>query len=255
MLRVVFLCLMCSWCVAEVKIIAHRGASAEAPENTLSAFKKALEIGVSCIECDVHLTKDEVVVISHDPEIPYDHSQSTVAKIPTMVLSQLALYDVGKWFHPRFTNEQVPTLEDVLQLKRGDTALMIELKHGMHDSKKLVKKVLELLQKTNAKKVYMGSFDSEIVRLLQESDCRAQIQGICSTYNDFFERFPRAPKHVVMKSDCVTPDVINAFHKQGREVWTFTVDSPSTARRLIGYGIDGIITNDPRAIREVVSQR
>jgi len=255
MIWILFLAIFCGSCVADVELIAHRGASVEAPENTMSAFQKALDIGVSCIECDVHLTKDNIPVISHDGSIPYDRTQSTTATIPTLLYSQLVLYDVGKWFHETFVNERVPTLEQLLKMQRGKTALMLELKKGQNSAEKLVSSVLEVLQKNGAKNVYIGSFDPDIVRALQEQKVPYSIQGICSTYDNFYERFPNSPQHVVMCADYVTKEVVEAFHKEGKKVWTYTVDSPRKAQRLREYGIDGIITNDPRVLQEVFRNR
>lgn len=237
--------------MAEIKIIAHRGASVEAPENTMSAFKKAIEIGVSCIECDVHVTKDEVAIISHDETIPYDHTQSTKVKISSLLYSEVMRYDVGEWFAATYQQERVPTLTQLLELDRGETAIMLELKKGDHPNEVLVEKVIESLKKCEAKNVYVGSFDAEIVTLLQKKKCPGIVQGLAVTIDDFYAFFSPLPKHVVMDCDHITKKVVDRLHLEGREVWTYTVDSPKKAKRLVGYGVDGIITNDPQALKEV----
>ncbi len=248
---VILFFVICTNMHGETSIIAHRGASAEAPENTISAFQKAIEIGVNCVECDVHLTKDGIPVVSHDNMIPYDHSRATNRPIGEMAHAELMVYDVGSWFHPEFTQEKVPRLQDVARLIDGKTHLMVELKGKGGSADRLVTKVLNELSCIKKSTVFIGSFDVDIVHALLEKKHPHTVLGIATTYDSFRSSFSHLPIHVVMSADYATKQVIETFHKEGKKVWTYTVDSLRHAERLKEYGVDGIITNDPRSIRSI----
>ncbi|MEL7147916.1 MAG: glycerophosphodiester phosphodiesterase family protein, partial [Bacteroidota bacterium] len=117
-----------------VKSVGHRGAAAYAPENTLASIGKALEIGVDYIELDVHLTKDNQVVIIHDPNTR--RTTGSDSEVADLTLEEIKGLDAGSWFSPSFTNERIPTLLEALQLINGRCGLLIELKwprKGIYD--------------------------------------------------------------------------------------------------------------------------
>ena len=109
-----------------VLVVAHRGCSGRAPENTIAAFEMALEQGSDMIECDVRLTKDEEVVVFHDRAL--DRTTNGKGPVEQRTLEELKRLDAGSWFSSKFSGERIPTLSEVLHLLEGRAFLNIELK-------------------------------------------------------------------------------------------------------------------------------
>lgn len=195
------------------KLIAHRGASAEAPENTLAAFRRALEIGVDGIELDVYVSRDGVPVVVHDPELP------GLGKVEELSLADIRKFDAGGWFDRRFAGEKIPTLDEVLKLPLGKTFLMIELK-----GKPL---------KQSVAPHYTASFH-----------LKADI-AIASRY----EELTYFPGIVALGADLISQDLVATIHNKGQKLFVWTVDSKKIAHRLRALGVDAIITNDPAALK------
>jgi glycerophosphoryl diester phosphodiesterase len=226
-------------------LYAHRGASAEAPENTLAAFRRALAAGADGIELDVHLSADGVPVVIHDEALERTtDGHGAVAAHPLAMLQSL---DAGSWFAPPFVGEPLPTLEQALRLLAGRLRLNLEVKQtraGMA--------VLELLEQFPQAEAVISSFDHALlVRLrcaapdlalavLAESDwhlalSRARALRACAFH-------PRA--------DLVSRPLLAACRGLRLPVFAWTVDDPAEARRLARLGIDGLFTNDPAFLRQ-----
>src|SRR5436309_263912 len=109
-------------------IVAHRGASALAPENTLAAFRRALEAGAPAVECDVHLTADGAPIVIHDARV--DRTTNGTGEVASLTLAALRALDAGGWFDPRFAGERLPTLEETLAIAAGRSRVFVELKPG-----------------------------------------------------------------------------------------------------------------------------
>ena len=131
------------------EIIAHRGFSKKAPENTVSAVRMAIEHAVDYIEIDVHLTKDGVPVVIHDSILGRTTPHSTPQRISDLTLDNIKHLDAGALFDARYTGETIPTLDDILSIDWATSGLMIEIKKGHSPIKPLVtavgKKPLEEL--------------------------------------------------------------------------------------------------------------
>jgi glycerophosphoryl diester phosphodiesterase len=109
-----------------IRIIAHRGGANLAPENTLAAFRQAIDLGVDMIEIDVHLSKDGHIMVIHD--FTLDRTTTGKGKIADMTLKQIRKYDAGVKFNEKFRGEKVPTLDETMELLNGKTGLLIEIK-------------------------------------------------------------------------------------------------------------------------------
>src|SRR5271156_4282030 len=114
------------WWRRAVLNIAHRGASGTFPENTLAAFRAAIDAGADMCELDVHLTRDGVVVVIHDEEV--DRTTDGKGRVAEMTLAEIKRLDAGARYDRRFTGETIPTLEEVFDLVEGRCSLNIELK-------------------------------------------------------------------------------------------------------------------------------
>ena len=216
------------------KIIAHRGASAYEPENTLRAIARAIGFGADMAEVDAHSTKDDQLVVIHDAKV--DRTTNGKGVVTEMPLQEIRKLDAGR-------GEKVPTLQEVLRLSRNKIGVMIEVK-GVGIESLLV----DLLQAENAiKQVIVTSFKTDAIRKVKELDSRIQTGRI-------FSREIRnvARKAMDLRASCMVPQyelitskIVEELHAHRLSVFTWTVDSRYEAERLVELGVDGIITNKP----------
>lgn len=126
-----------------VTVIGHRGIAAAYPENTLISFEKAVEAGVDAIEFDVHMTRDEQLVVTHDPTV--NRCSNGTGDVNSYTLNQLKALDFGKWKSPEFAGTRIPTLDetlDAIHAKRPELFLLVELKDDREACTRMVLDVL-----------------------------------------------------------------------------------------------------------------
>ncbi|MBU6430317.1 MAG: glycerophosphodiester phosphodiesterase, partial [Cyanobacteria bacterium REEB65] len=141
-----------------MQLIAHRGASGYAPENTMASFRLALEMGAKAIELDVHQTKDGQLVVAHDEDLKRTGKRKV--RIKDLTSEELSKIDVGSWFDPCFSNERVPKLAEVFELVDGKAELHVELKRGSKLYPGIEEKVVEMIRRRKAQKsTLVSSFD------------------------------------------------------------------------------------------------
>ena len=247
------LCLFYQECEgsASPKVIAHRGASKEAPENTLRSFAKAIPIEVDAIEFDVHLTRDGVPIVIHDGIFGRTTNGAYLKRTIDLNLSDVKALDVGVWINELFKGEQIPTLDEVLQLIQGSVKMMVEVKKDNSPPKQIAQKVLASL-KNYTGPFAIGSFSPEILQEVMASEPDYPVIGILEE-PEMLKKFLELPvKHLAIWFPLLSAELIQQLHDQGIEVWTFTVDNPGLAKFLASIDIDGIITNDPRNIKKAL---
>ena len=233
-------------------LIAHRGVSKEAPENTLIAFKKAIELEVDFIELDVHLTKDGVPVVIHDALLGRTTNGDKARKVIETYLKDLSNLDAGQWFAPQFQGEKIPTLDEVLALPRGNTGLMIEIKKGFSPPKQIAQAVSNSVQNAqNAQGIYVGSFSPIILEDLRLLMDNISLIGILEDASLLPNYSTMGLNHLAIWHKLLHPQMIEELHAERMKVWTFTVDDLPTVEFLLSIGVDGIITNDPRSLVNV----
>jgi glycerophosphoryl diester phosphodiesterase len=235
------------------KLIAHRGASNEAPENTLAAIRQAIDIGVDYIEFDVRLTQDGVPVIIHDPTLSRTTAGVNNHYVHELRLDQIQSLDIGSWFDDRFNKEKVPTLEEVLQVT-SQTHLMIEIKEGIESPQIVVESLLKVLKSSecNTDLLTFGSFSIPIIQELIERAPSLKMIGIIEEGHQIEPFLNIGIKHIALWYPLITPDLIKQLHSQNVRIWTFTVDDPEIARSLISLSVDGIISNQPRSMKNYI---
>lgn len=232
-----------------MNIIAHRGASHYAPENTLAAFEKALEQKADGIELDVRLSKDGVPVINHDATI--NRTSNGKGFIHSQTLDQLKSYDFGSHFSRKFRHEKIATLEEVLELVQDtDITLHIELKNGPLIPDDLEANTLELIYKYHMEnKVIYSSFDHHSLQRLHKLDPRAKISLLFHiNLLNFFDYVDHTglpvyglhPNHFY-----VTEEMIAGAKERNMQLNVYTVNNKKMAKHYQQLGIDGLITNDP----------
>lgn len=233
-------------------VIAHRGASAEAPENTLPAIKKAIELHVDFIEFDIRLSRNGIPVVFHDITTCRTANPGKRHIVADLDISDIKRLDAGKWFHTDYAGHPIPTLEEILHLPRGPIGLMIEIKEELAEPKLIARAVVNALeaqpQKEGSGPVIIGSFSSDILREFQRLSPEVSLIGIIKNPSKIPYFLPLKLKRLAVKHTRLNQSLVHDLHKKHIEVWSYTIDCPSEAQHLIDWGVSGIITNDPRKI-------
>lgn len=240
--------------MGDTKIWAHRGASAYAPENTLEAFRLAVEQQADGVELDVQLTKDGKVVVIHDETI--DRVSSGQGYVKDYTLKELKKMSFNK-LHPEYQGAKIPTLKEVLELlKPTDLTVNIELKTGIVPYKGIEKKVLKLVKKMGMEdRVIYSSFYHPSLLKIKKLNPEAKT-GIL--YSDGWVRVPSYAKELGVDAihpatwHMQAPKLLEKAKKKGLAVHVWTVNDPDLMKSLAEQGVDAIITNNPDVCRMVL---
>ena len=249
----------------KVLVIAHRGASGYAPENTLASIKKALEIGVDMIEIDVHQSKDGKVVVIHDETL--DRTTSGEGLVKDQLWEQMRILDAGIWKGEEFKGERLPLLEDVIDKINGQCQLLIEVKNGGDYYPGIEKSVWQIVQDKNAQNwCVIQSFKDVVVENFMQLNTNMPI------YKLVVGNIPVLPFRVDTKLklgsvlkykeyDGVNPNkkfvrkrIVRKLHKRGQKTFVWTVNKKDDMKDIIEKGVDGIITNYPDKLKEVINE-
>jgi len=226
---------------------AHRGASRNAPENTLAAFLAAAECGADGLELDIHLSYDGIPVVIHDETL--DRTTDGTGPVAHLDLQMLLQLDAGSWFAPEYVGEGIPTLESVLSVFAGNLRLNREIKEfraGMA--------MLELLGRCPSADVVVSSFNYDLLRSLREKDGNLALAVLFESGNW------RQAIHLAMelsacafhpRADKVNRPMLTACQRVELPVFVWTVDDPRLAMSFVRSGVSGFFTNDPEALRAV----
>ena len=230
-------------------IFAHRGACAHAPENTLSSFNLAVEVGADAIELDVKLTRDERAVVIHDPTL--DRTTDGKGKVNEHTLEELKQLDAGAKFNARFTGEKIPTLDEVFESVGKRIFINVELTNYTSGNDALIPVVAGIVRRHGLEDsvlfssffpknlVYMRSIlTSTPVGLL----CLEGIKGIFMRSSFFLKTAPEAI-HPYLRD--VSRGLVQREHARGRRVHVWTVNAEEDIKRMFVYQVDGFFTDDP----------
>ena len=236
---------------ADVAITAHRGASIAAPENTLAAFRAAMEAGATYTELDVQHTRDGRIAVLHDGDLM--RMGGDPRKLGALTAAELAHIDIGRQFDAAFTGERAPLLEEVIDLVRGRMKINVELKYNVPDPG-LAPAVVDLLRRENMlDQVVITSLDYAALRQVKSIEPRLQtghivtaaVGNVVRTEADFLS----------LNSARATPSLIRRAHAAGKDVHVWTVNRPDVMLRMIERGVDNIITDDPALLVRVINER
>jgi len=236
--------------------IAHRGASSERPENTLAAFRRALELGAEGIECDLRLCADGHVVVMHDPRL--ERTTNGRGLVRATSLADVRRLDAGAWYGRDFTGEPVPTLEETLELVLPRAMLNLELKCEGEDARMLaLATVAAVSQRRALDRVVFSSFDFATLLRVREASPHAHI-GVLWNERRFGEAWERAREvgaiAVHPRAETVGEPVIAAAHERGLLLYTWTVNSRERIVELVRGGVDGVISDYPGRLLEARAQ-
>jgi glycerophosphoryl diester phosphodiesterase len=230
-------------------VIAHRGASAEAPENTIAAFERAIEHRADAIQLDIHMSRDEQPVVIHD--FTLERTTDGRGRVQDRTVRELKRLDSGGWYDPRFRGQRIQTLQEVFERFRERTRFWIELKGGSGFYPGLEEKVVSMIE----------IYDVLQATLLQSSDSKAleQVEHLNSdvrlgivTAEPTIEALIRSG--IVGCAICpadhlVTENDISEIRRAGLACYVWTVNEPARMDRLVEWGATGIITDLPGLLR------
>jgi glycerophosphoryl diester phosphodiesterase len=238
-------------------VIAHRGASAVAPQNTLAAFEIAMALRADGVELDVHLSSDGTPVVIHDFSV--DTTTNGHGVVAGMTLDELKTLDAGVSFSPEFAGERIPTLAEVLMcLRPYDALLNVEVKSTSLRNTGLEDAVITSIREHRmAERVIFSSFNP--ITLWRLKRLAPEVPAGLLYSMDLSRPLRRAWLAALFKHEARHPhhSMVNAQYMEWAEhrgymVNTWTVDQPEEMRRLIALGVDSIITNVPDVLRHVV---
>jgi len=236
-------------------IVAHRGASGHAPENTIAAFERAVELGAQFIETDLHLTRDARFVAIHDPTLNRTTNGSGVVRDAT--LAELSRLDAGVWFDRQFIGQRIPSLEDVLEFARKhDVVFYLEIKYeaawGMHHAL-----VAALQGGEAAARTVVLSFDPSTVASLRKLDTSMMVGLLVDNakLDAVKTALEAGARQLCPRWDLVTRELVDEAHRADLQVVPWTVNEQSQMRTVIKAEVDGIMTDLPDRLRAVLEDR
>ena len=235
-------------------IMAHRGYSAQAPENTMPAFQKCIDNRFTAAELDVQMLADGTVVVLHDDNLK--RTTGVDKNVWEVTYDEIKDLDNGSFFDESFTGTTIPTLDEVIRLAgRGKEKLYlnIEIKRNGHDDG-IVEKVIEIIRKNN----YMDYCDVtsqdyetlEEVRKVDPKILTAYTSAIGIGDIDTLD----AADIISIQETFATYENVDRIHRAGKRVFVWTVNEEPTMKKLVSLNVDAILTNDPALCREVIDQ-
>lgn len=231
-------------------VIAHRGASAEAPENSLAAFVLGVSQGCDMIELDVHLTKDKQVVVIHDHTL--DRTTNGIGEIATLNYEDIKGYDCGKWFSDQCAGEYVPLLEEVLTKVPAHVQFNVEVKAA--GTPGMAGCLIDVLRKTDRiGSTVVSSFHYgclvELKKQLPDLRIGLLYHEEIADFKKFEEESGVELFSLHPHYPFVTESYMESATAAGKAVYPWTVDDEADWRKLIDLGVAGIITNKPGLLR------
>jgi glycerophosphoryl diester phosphodiesterase len=251
-------------------VIAHRGYSTAAPENSLPAFQLAITAGSDLVELDYHHSKDGIPIVIHDYEV--DRTTDGVQvwggkkiRVDQKTAAELQTLDAGKWFDPQFAGVRLPLLTEALDLIQKQNVTLIERKAGDAATCVRILRERDLLNR-----VVVQSFDWTYLKDFRQLE-PAQILGALGPPGSYAgKKLTDAEKRLQPKwndevksigaqlivwNRNITPEAVRDAHSKGLKVWVYTIDEPAVANQLLDMEIDGIITNNPGLIWRTIALR
>jgi glycerophosphoryl diester phosphodiesterase len=252
-------------------VIGHRGFSAFAPENTLPAFRLALEAGVDLVELDYRQSADGQLLAFHDSELDRTtnarmHWGAKHVEFEDKTAWELRSLDAGSWFDPNYAGTRVPLLSEALDLIQSSSTALLERKSGD------VSSIINLLDsKQLIGRVVVQSFDWGFLRAFHERvpgqtlAALGPLAGLPGAkrapgvFGQLTARWLKALRktgaRIVVWNKQVSPAAVRHAHEQGLKVWVYTINRPELANRLLDLEVDGIITNNPALIWKTIARR
>lgn len=246
-------------------IVAHRGASHDAPENTMAAFRLAWQQGADAIEGDFHLTADGKIVCMHDKDLK--RTASIDRPVAEMTLAEIRQAEAGAWKDPKFTGEKIPTLAEVLTIVPEGKLFLIEIKCGPEIMPEFHRVIAS--SGVPLSRLRVISFNADVISAVKQ-----QMPGMkafwLTSYKKDEQTGQHSPTHDQVLAtlhrtgadgldtranlEVLTPAFIQKLRSANLEFHCWTVDDPALARQMTALGVDSITTNRPAFLREELAK-
>ncbi len=242
---------------AAPEIIAHRGASYAAPENTLAAFRLAWKEDADACELDCYLTADKQIALMHDATTT--RTTGVAMRIALSEMADLRKLDAGKWKGKQFTGEKIPTLAEALATMPKGKRFFVEVKCGAQ----IVPHMLKVFDASgiDPSQLVVISFNAEVIRDVEKARPELKTYYLCSPKHANIEKLIRLAR--VIGTDGINgsaskefdESVIAQIRAAGLAVYVWTIDDEKTIRRYADLGVDGITTNKPGFAKSVLASQ
>jgi len=241
--------------MSDTCIIAHRGASNIAPENTGIAFQKAFQIGADGVEFDVHLTSDGEPVVIHDERV--DRTTNGIGYVKSLTLSEIKKLDAGSYFHTRYCGEKILTLEEALDLVKNFKIINIEIKNNLLEYNKIEEKVIKIIRdKKMEEKVICSSFNHCSMFKIKkiDPDINTGLLYISLLFQPwkYAQRVGAQAIHPYFIS--ASREIVKRCHDNNVRINVWTVDKEKYIRKMIANKIDCLITNNPEIALSILKE-
>jgi glycerophosphoryl diester phosphodiesterase len=241
-------------------IVAHRGSSGSAPENTLAAFRMAVDEGADMIELDVRLTKDFHLVVHHDKQLKRTTNGSGFLWDKT--LQELRMLDAGSWFSPRFRGETIPTLRQVLEILPSHVKVNIEAKTDGDPRKRMHMEescILIVLEKRFEERVLVSSFDHRFLRRMHDLYPAIKTGALYVPVRDVAKK-PSTLARRVGVSAFITSHTqlrkrqVEDAHAHNIMVGCYSVNTRPQLEKVLKLGVDAVVTDYPGSVRRMIGR-
>jgi len=245
----------------KTKVIAHRGGSHLAPENTAPAFENAIRLGVDMIEIDVEQTIDDSVMVIHDATV--DRTTNGTGAVDSITYEYIRSLDAGSHFSDKFKGTKISTLDEVMRQINGRTGLLIEIKQGSERYPGIEQKVVKEIQKYNAYPwVVVQSFNKKAIDRVKKADKKIKTYYLLgrSSFPEYYNKLRAGNEKIDFDGLAVSwkawsKNSLDSIKNMGLETYAWTVDDSTAMKQLIDWNISGIITNDPDVLIEILKKR
>ena len=229
-------------------VIAHRGASAEAPENTIAAFELAVEHGADGIEFEVQLTGDEQPVVIHD--FTLDRTTDGIGYVRDRTVRELKRLDVGKWRGSRFQGQRIQTLQEVLERFRDRTRFWIEVKADSDQTQGIEDKVVSMIEVYDVlDRVLVLSPDRRMLGRIGRLNSEIRVGVLTREPTDALRPLDPTIHAVCPPVQALSRQALDDIRHAALDCYVWTVNEPAQMDRLVEWGVDGVITDVPRILR------
>ncbi len=237
-----------------IQVVAHRGFSGEYPENTVIAFEEALKLEVDMIELDIHLSRDHELIIIHDATV--DRTSNGNGSVGNMTLSEIKRLDAGSWMDTRFKGVSFLTLEEALIQISRKTRLNVHVKAYNHDRDILTPLVVKQLEASGVLTSGFIASDETTLRLARQIQPEISICNLSTTpYKSYIDRSLAIGCTILQPGNAmVDASFVKNAHAHHLEVNPFYADDKAEMKRLIACGVDGVLTNYPDRLYEVLDE-
>jgi glycerophosphoryl diester phosphodiesterase len=236
---------------AQNTFIAHRGASFLAPENTVAAAKLAWELGADAVEVDIHLSKDNRIMVIHDKDTKRTCSGKknlTIADAPSTLLRDL---DAGIWKDPKYKGEKIPFLTEIIETVPEGKTLVVEIKCGSEVIPLLVR---EMEKSKKREQVVFIAFDWKTMIEVKKTFPQNKCYWLSGSKNGLNKKIAEAAENgldgVNLHYSIIDEEIVKIAKENNLEVLSWTVDDPVEAKRLTELGVTKITTNRPEWLKE-----